>query len=794
MLPIRFTVFFTMIMCICAHGYSQIKGSVTDGQSKPVTFALVVLRSLPDSLVLKTELTDTSGSYAIAGSGKYPLLLSVVAEGYQLQSSLVIAPDNPVNFTLSPSDNALRDITVTGQKKLIERKIDRTVFNVENSVAGMGSDAFELLKKAPGVRVNNGEVSIAGKSTVSVMINDRLLQLSGDELESMLRSMPSDDISRIEVITTPPAKYDAQGNTGIINIVTKRSSKDGFNGNVTGSYGQRVVGSESVEGAFNWRQGKLNVFGNGNSTWFNFTSPQNITTLYPGQQQQLHLDQLNAPWYYRADVGADYNLTNSTVIGIRYTNGNLDKNLDQAYTTNVYNTIKNRIDSVMYNSAHTKEYGHRDVINLNYEWKIDSSGKKLNIDADYFNRNGNTYRLSNMADMYTDGSATGFANTNSTYGYNNILMKDAKLDLLLPTHLATFSIGGKISSTQNTSENIFSNIYGGNSVLDTSRSDHFRYTENIQSLYASAQKAWGKWEAKAGLRAEYTQTEAVSAELKETNKNEYLKLFPTAYLQYKKDDNNSFGITYSRRIDRPDFWIMNPFREYLTYNSYDQGNPFLQPAFSNNLELNYTYKSNYTVTLFAQQVEQQINRLAVTDTVHDLYYYIQANSGTARNYGISIAASFNPTRWWEGNAQAFGYYNVFSSSYYGQYVQYAQAACSAEMNNSFVLNKSKTLVAELGFNFTSLQQANYEQQRAEFFVSGGIKALLCKKQLAIALSTEDPFRTNLDRVRNLYNGTTENNYFDARVVQLAVTLKFGNKYIKEKRDHQMSEEDAKRVR
>jgi outer membrane receptor protein involved in Fe transport len=398
-----------------------------------------------------------------------------------------------------------------------------------------------------------------------------------------------------------------------------------------------------------------------------------------------------------------------------------------------------------------------------------------------------------MQDNYTDGTSTGFANTNNTYGYNNILMKDARLDIALPTKLAIFNIGGKVSSAQNTSENIYSDVIGGNYVYDSGRSDRFIYTENVQALYASAQKAWGKWEAKAGLRGEYTQNTAVSMTLKETNKNDYFKLFPTAYVQYRLNDDNSFGLTYSRRIDRPSFWVMNPFRQYFTYNSYDAGNPFLQPSFSNNVELNYTCKSSYTFTLFTQQVQHQVTRMAVTDTMNNLFYYTEANAGNMHNYGISIAASFNPTEWWEGNAQAFGYYNVFSSSYYGQNVRYALAAFSAEMNHSFILNKSKTLLAELGCNYTSRQQQEYQLQLGEFFLWAGVKALFFKKALTLALSTEDPFRTNFDRYRNLYNGTIENNYYDNRNVQVSVNWKFGNRNIKDKREHEMNE-DAKRIK
>lgn len=782
---------------VCTHisAFAQIKGKVINAQNNAVPFATIVLRSLPDSAVLKTELTDTTGNYTITAVDKYPALLTVFAGGYDRGSRLVNIADQTIDFTLTASAHTIQDVTISAQKKLIERLIDRTIFNVESSVSSIGSDAFEALKKAPGVQVSNGIISIAGKSTVSVMINDRLLQLPADELESMLRSIPADDISRIEVITTPPSRYDAQGNAGIINFVTRKSAKNGFNGNITASYTQRVRGSEGLEGAFNWRQGRLNVYGNGNSNWMTFSSLQNTTTFFTTSQQQMHLDQVNSPWFYRADAGAEYNLTDNSTIGITYTNGNLNKSVEQSYTTNVFNPVQNHVDSIMNTDAHTREYGHRDVAGLNYEWKIDSTGKRLTANTTYFDRKGNTFRSADLKNYYTDGSPTGFSNSNTTYGNNNVLMKDARLDLVLPYQFATLSFGGKASTVQNSSSNIFSNVYGGTYVvLDTSRTDHFIYTENVQALYISAQKIWGKWEAKAGLRAEYTQTRAISVALSEVNNNDYLKFFPTAYLLYKKDEDNVVGITYSHRIDRPDFWSMNPFREYLTANSWDQGNPFLQPSSSNNAELNYTWKSSYTITLSAGQVQHDVAHIATIDSVHNLYYYTEANSGNNTHYGLTFAANVSPTKWWEGNAQLYGYYNTFSSDYYGKLVRYSLAAFYAEARSSFVINSSRTLMAEIGFNYTSQQQAGYNLQLAEFFAWGGLKALFFRKQLTVALNTEDPFRTNRDRLRNLYNGTIENNYFDARELLLAVTLKFGNRYIKDKPEHGMSIEDAKRLK
>ncbi len=214
----------------------------------------------------------------------------------------------------------MKEVAVTVKKPLIERKIDRIIFNVENSITAIGSDALEALSKAPGVHVSGtDEISLAGKSTVSVMIDDKLLQVGGEELAEMLQAIPSDNIARIEVITAPPAKYDAAGNSGIINIVTKKAKQQGLNSNIGGVAVRNLLTSARGVAAFNYRKDNLNIYGN---TDFgdNYSKPlEQQTTYYPNEQlnQVNHVDNLHN--YHYSQLGADYDITPKAVIGILYT-------------------------------------------------------------------------------------------------------------------------------------------------------------------------------------------------------------------------------------------------------------------------------------------------------------------------------------------------------------------------------------------------------------------------------------------------------------------------------------------
>ncbi|RYE24821.1 MAG: TonB-dependent receptor, partial [Sphingobacteriales bacterium] len=622
----------------------------------------------------------------------------------------------------------------------------------------------------------------------------KLLQMTGEELEGLLRSIPAANISKIEVITAPPAKYDAQGNTGIINIVTKKSMSDGFNGSVSFTYQQRKRGSELYSGNFNYRHGKLNVFGNANINAFQFTSPQSITTYFETQKQEQELMQYNDPVFSMFQLGADYSLGERSTIGVQLFRGYTNKDMYQYYDINVVRLPQQILDSTIRTVAYNNEEGWRQTANLNYEWRIDTTGKKLNIDGDYFYRVNERGRNFETVNRYTDGDATGVRQDDRTEGLQDIAIRSVKADLTLPYKWATLSLGGKISSVKNTSNNLFLHHIGPGFIKDPNLSNEFKYTENTQAAYLSAQKTMGKWEAQAGLRYEQTQTEGISVTINQTNTNRYAKLFPSAYLTYTPNENNVFNINYSRRIDRPGFGGMNPFRQYFTPNSYEAGNPFLQPSFSNNMELGYTYKSKYTITLFANSIQAYATRVSQIDKASNAYNFTIANAGNSKSIGVTISGNFTPVKWWECNVEASGFINVFNSTYYQTgTVSYKSLGMYGQIGNTFTLNHAKTLFAELGYNYTSRQIDDFDIQLPNSNLSAGIKAMLMKKKLVVALTANDILKTDLWRMSNQFNGTQQNNYYDSRSIFASVTWKFGNSSVKAKRERSTGADESGRA-
>ena len=797
-----FTLIFFYFTVLCNYNAVAqyiISGSITDAHGKGVPYASAILQRLPDSSIQLTTIADSMGNYKLDVPKLGRSYISISAAGYAGTSKTVAditATRQKIDFAMEQESKELKEVAVTTKKPLIKRKADRIIFNVENSLTSIGGDALDALGKAPGVRVSNAnDISISGKSTVSIMINDKLMTMGGNELAEILRTIPSENVTRIEVITTPPAKYDAAGNSGLINIVTKKSNKKGLNGTVGTNIIQNSLLSGIGVSTLNYRNNKLNVYALSNGG-DNFSKPvERSNTFYPVQQLNQVSNIENLRNFQYNQVGIDYNVNSKTIIGLQYTYAWSKPRMNEDINGRWVNAA-NGIDSIINTRAHTRDYGERNVVNLNYEHKFDSTGRKLNMDGDFFTRIGRTVRDFTTTDVLGVGSPTGYNSINQSTGKQVLYIGSLKADVALPTKFADLSFGAKGSFIHVLSDNVFSYIANGAYVVDPGKTNKFDYQENTEAAYFSAQKKLNKqWDAQAGLRAEYTQTRAASLTLATANETKYLQLFPTGYLQYALNEDNVFNLNYSRRIDRPNMSMINPFRRYMTPTSYDEGNPFLQPSFTSNVELSYTLQSKYTFSTYIQHTTQAATQILEIDSVNKGYHFRYANIGNSLNYGVTASASLQPTKWWESNIEFYGFHARVNANYYntGIYTHYDMTGFVAEGDNNFTLNKEKTLLAEAGFAYSSAMIEHYNFHYPQLTVNAGMRALFFNKNLVIGFAVGDIFRTEFVKVRNLYNSSTTNNYYDERDVRVNITYKFGNKNIKAKRERNSNLEESKRM-
>lgn len=752
----------------------SVEGSITDKDNKPVSETEVLITR---NDIKFSAITDEKGLFRIPLKENGDYLLEIIKDGVKTSSEKITVNGNhrkDIQIKETPVvEQKIEGVSITAKKKLFERKVDRLVFNVENSVASQGIDAIEALAKTPMVKTSDDAISIAGKSNVAVMINDRLLNLNGQELINYLKTLRSDDILKIEVITTPPAKYDAEGKSGLINIILKKNANLGWNGSLqtSGNYfwGRTTVSTRSGA-TFNYQGEKLSLSTNlslGDNYWY-YTIYNYLTGTTNNNYWNRDSQNLNNYKYKGGNVKAEYKINDKNLIGINY-------NYSHSNPLEVGKSTSERFNEkgVLNILSDFSNRNSRDVHNATafYEAKLDSTGGKLNLTANMMLNNSNARNFSNTI---TSETISTMANPISKYR-----IYSGQADLEKTFGKIKTEAGLKYTKIKNDSEFNFFNINNGQYDLNTDRTNTFFYNEENYAVYASANfKISEKWDAKAGLRYEYTTLEGVSMNDNTSAKIKYGKLFPTAYISYKPNENHSFSFNYSRRISRPYFGNLNPFKYYTSEYEYSTGNPYLLPSFSDNFEFGYVLKNSLNFTLYYNYNKDNWDKIQMVDG--NYRYTVARNFYNEDQAGINISYNYNKLKWLESTIFLNGFYAKSKS--YDPAISPAPAGYSANLNidNNFFLNKEKTVTFMLGL-WGSLPNRNgntYYYTNASLYT--GLKLAFMDKKLLLNFYLNDILNTNREKgieyyptynIDYQYKGITRN-------VHLSLTYKFGNNNVK----------------
>jgi outer membrane receptor protein involved in Fe transport len=791
------SLLFLQMMVSVAFGQGRtgkINGSVQDATGKPLDAVTVTLRKRADSTTTKIALTDKSGQFSFKDipNGKY--LLSVTHVGYAdgqslpieltpVRSSLTINP-----ISLLPSGSALDQVTVIGKRPLIENKIDKTVVNVDASTTNGGLTALEVLEKSPGVMVDNdGNISLKGKPGVIVMIDGKPTYLSSQDLANYLRNMPANELDQVEIMSQPPAKYDAAGNSGVINLVTKKNKNNGFNGSITACaiIAKYFKSPNSLN--FNWRQGKINVYGNYNYSWWEgFNDVHSNNSLR--DEAAIPFDRYTVQHTYgrysdrghEFRAGIDYFADKKTTLGFSV-NGTVDKQwFTSGSTTNFYDSLHNFVQYNIAQSLNKTPQTHLGF-NGNYTHKLDAKGSEISVDADYifFNTQGTVY------------------SNNYLYNADNIA-SDAPylLNGLLPSLIDIYSLksdykkvvnkditieAGVKSSYVRTDNNAIYTLYDDTVkawLPDTDISNHFIYKENINAAYVNWQQHLKKFSLQLGLRAEQTNASGDQTVKSVDFKQHYLQLFPTTYFTYKSNDNNTFGVSYGRRIERPSYESLNPFRFQLDRYTYQQGNPNLQPQFSNNVELSYNYKGELNVSANYTMTTDIISDAVITfkepgDSNYTTYQTSQ-NIASQRNIGLSVNYSKQITKAWTLNV----FFNVYNNHYRGVVdstnIDVSFTSFNASFNSQYHFKKGWTSEIS-GFYYARDYVSGVLLADGRGMFSLGTAKQIWKGKGSLKLNLRDPFylmhftsHTDLNKAL-----TYSHSVWDNRRIILTMVYRFG---------------------
>lgn len=784
-----------MLLSVTLSAQVKITGKIETKTKNPLEFAEIILIS-KDSVAVKSELTNEKGVFILETGQDWYKLQIRKADKILFSKNLQLDSDLDLGIIIVDNVFQLEEISIVSKKKLLERKVDRLVFNVENSINASGGDALDMLSITPGIKVQNDKIAIIGKNTLSVMIDDKMVQLSDQDLANYLKSMPSDDIKSIEVITTPPAKYEASGNSGLVNIKLKKGKKDSWNALIGFTYLQRAYGEGSSMGNFYYNKKKLAI-----SSSFNYKKG----IMYTDQDDYAYFP--DGLWYTRSPykssyarkngkISVDYQISPNWVIGSQILiNNNKPVYTDSPYTP-VYDYTTN--ETTRYLSSNGKNVQNPNITSLNFynDFKIDTLGRKITVNLDYFNFNNEDIKsYAGISVINSPYSQKYFAGINKNN--QDITNLSGKLDVEIPAKWATWSFGGKISNSK--AHNSISAFNSG--IVDAPVSElpltknEFEYTENIEALYASGNKKINAyWETQFGLRMEATQTKTFSETLVQSTKNNYLKIFPTAYVSYVPNDNSTFTFSYSKRVDRPRFNDLNPNVSFINPFQIIEGNPFLQPAFIDNSELTYTYKKLESKFYFSNE-KDLFSQIPIADPNTNFIRFTNKNYIDTQRYGISENYVFDKFEWWTSNNAIDLNYAISKSNLVITQKEQKGFNSRVSTSNDFNLNPTKTLLFNLSYWYSFPGIDGIYTNKSMNSLSVTIQYLLLNKDLKISLKGNDLFRTEKENISSTVNGVYQKGkyYSDSQFFKFSLTYKFGNKKIKVEQRESGNEEEKNRT-
>ena len=771
----------------------KISGTVIDGSTKTIESATITLLKAKDSSVVKMSVADKTGKYEFDAvpEGKYMVLISAVGHNKGFSEVIDINSPNTVvlvkTIELVPQAKAIGEVTVTAKKPLIEQKLDRTIVNVEASVTNVGNSAMEVLEKSPGVSVDkDGNISLKGKQGVVVMIDGRPSYLSGADLAGMLRSMSASQLEQIEIMTNPPAKFDAAGNSGVINIKTKKNKQFGYNGSVTTGFTQGRYPRFNEGLNFNYRNGKINLFTSLNYNRnhkreeldivrnFRESSTKDLLSIF--DQKSIMENQSH---YYSAKVGLDYTVSKKTTVGF-VVNGFYNPSTWKSNTNTFIYTPTNVLVSQSKSFSQNDEKWKNFSSNVNLRTVLDSAGQELSADLDYVQyRSTSTQPL---ISSYYDNSGNLTKKPDTLMGNlpQDITIYSGKVDYTLPLKKgAKFEAGIKSSYVKTDNNASYDSIINGQMVHDYNRSNHFLYEENLNAAYVNYSRPLGKkWSGQFGLRMENTNAKGNQLTTGVNFKRNYTQLFPTAYLQYTANEKNTFVINYGRRINRPDYQDLNPFIHFIDRYTFEQGNPNLKPQFSQNIELSHTYKGFLTTTFNYSNTTDIIQQVIEQNELTNETFIKKANIATHNQVGIAISANKEIKKWWSGNVYVNVANNHFKGVVNNENISIGITGLMMQVQQQFKWGKG--WVAELsGFYRTKgVEGVIFIKPIAQ--VNAGFSKQVLKNKGSVRLNFRDIFSGNKFKGYSKYGNVdakfTDIN--DSRAVSMSFTWRFNKGKLK----------------
>ncbi|SJZ64751.1 TonB-dependent receptor [Sediminibacterium ginsengisoli] len=770
----------------------QLSGSVSDQLSKaPLPNASVQLTNAKDSTLVLRTTTDTKGrfSFRVAADNRYNL--KVEYTGYQTLTQNGILPGTPLTLAMQLENKQLQGVTVsaTAQKPFITMAADKMTLNVANSPIAAGGNAYDVILRAPGLTEQNNSLNLNGKS-VNVLIDGRPANLTGEQLKTMLSNMPAAGISKVEVMSNPSARYDAQG-ASIINIILAKNQNFGVNGTFTQGVGigNYLRGNSGL--SLNYRNRNVNVYGSYDYMHIKQKSQINSSRFLSAsshiETEETEIRNRNNHAY---KLGLDYDISKRSSAGI----------LVKGFTNYQDRDVTNRavIDqlslpdssSVVRTSGKARFFNPS--VNVYFKTTLDSAGKKeLSLNADYFNYNKRWSDDFNT--RYYDGTGTEyqvpFILMNNSPANNNITTFTA--DYSETSRFGKWEAGVKTAFTKTDNDVLWQQLENNTWKTDAGKTNHFIFRENIGAAYVTLAKTIKKLSLQAGLRLEHTESEGFSVTLNQVNKNNYTNLFPNLSLMYMQSTKQQFGISYRKSIQRFGFDYVNPFVVYQNQYAYSQGNPNIQPMIMHSIELSHSYNYKLFSKLSYTRINNVLGPVYRQDPVNKVVISSYGNLNTADVFSGTVTSmkSFFKGRW-SSVTTAGAFYARYNTTTGGS-EQNAKVTAIVSSNNTVLLPGK--IKAEVNIMYLSPIASGVYQQKSLYFVNTGFSKNILQSKGTLALNISDIFNTQRARNDVMSNGVNMSSTVkpDTRVANLVFTYRFGNNKVKAAKVRKTSNEDEK---
>ncbi len=763
---------------------NQVRGQIVDKENQPVSFANVVLLNAKDSVsVIKGMISEDDGSFLFEEIENRPYVLKISFLGFAdyIKRFEVEGNTNLGKIELQETSNSLDEVTVKARKPKIERKIDRISFNVENSVIS-SLNTYEILKRTPGVIVSQGELLVKNRPA-TVYINDRKVYLSTAELEQLLSGLSGENVKSVEVITTPPARYEAEGSGAILNIVMSKNPSIGYKGSVNASNTVAVLPKYSLGTSQYYKTNNLNAFAsynfNANNIYKNDES--NVTYFEPdGSENSTWLGDFERDtknYAHSLNTILDFTLSEKSSLSLSANLNFTPKNdSDLNGQTDIY-SASGSLDSLFTTDSRLENEAKNMLFNADFSTSLGENGAKLSAQVNYIRYDKDQDQDLNTTYFYGNGDEIR-NNIIMTRAMQNSDIYTGQVDITTNMGSLPVETGIKYAGiTSNSALDFYNNTFA---LQVDELSDALDYDENIYAAYFSTSKELGKWSLKAGLRGEYTDISGISAQNGLVNDQDYFQLFPTFYAMRSLGEESSISLEYNRRIERPRFQSLNPFQYYINENNVKEGNPALVPGIANKVLFNYSYKGALFFDLYWDRVDHSPSVLSFQDNQKQLLRTVNDNLDYTQQFSLDITYANFVTNWYYLYGYLSGFYmenQIYARESAAETYTIDTFSAFLNVGNYFYFGGDGTFSGNVNTYFLpNILAGSYKYENPQFGLDLGLRKTFMNNKISVSINAEDILRTMNIPMQSQYLNQDNGFYAisETRRITFGVRYNFGN--------------------